>query len=149
VEVNQLNNNTTYGRKDQIIMLKPLILLKNNYFLIMLWDKMFMCIMGILSLKRQLIINILEDITMSKFFLKKSWVNLDMCIEDYYNSGTTIEEVREKLNWSPYSNIVGQQVKLSRHTIEEIDEETYKNKIKKSNSPDSTKKTVSLKDCKE
>jgi hypothetical protein len=149
VEVNQLNNNTTYGRKDQIIMLKPLILLTNNYFLIMLWDKMFMCIMGILSLKRQLIINILEDITMSKFFLKKSWVNLDMCIEDYYNSGTTIEEVREKLNWSPYSNIVGQQVKLSRHTIEEIDEETYKNKIKKSNSPDSTKKTVSLKDCKE
>ena len=115
----------------------------------MLWDKMFMCIMGILSLKRQLIINILEDITMSKFFLKKSWVNLDMCIEDYYNSGTTIEEVRENLNWSPYSNIVGQQVKLSRHTIEEIDEETYKNKIKKSNSPDSTKKTVSLKDCKE
>ena len=130
-------------------MLKPLILLTNNYFLIMLWDKMFMCIMGILSLKRQLIINILEDITMSKFFLKKSWVNLDMCIEDYYNSGTTNEEVREKLNWSPYSNIVGQQVKLSRHTIEEIDEETYKNKIKKSNSPDSTKKTVSLKDCKE
>jgi hypothetical protein len=149
VEVNQLNDNTTYGRKDQIIMLKPLILLTNNYFLIMLWDKMFMCIMGILSLKRQLIINILEDITMSKFFLKKSWVNLDMCIEDYYNSGTTIEEVRENLNWSPYSNIVGQQVKLSRHTIEEIDEETYKNKIKKSNSPDSTKKTVSLKDCKE
>ena len=130
-------------------MLKPLILLTNNYFLIMLWDKMFMCIMGILSLKRQLIINILEDITMSKFFLKKSWVNLDMCIEDYYNSGTTIEEVRENLNWSPYSNIVGQQVKLSRHTIEEIDEETYKNKIKKSNSPNSTKKTVSLKDCKE
>ena len=130
-------------------MLKPLILLTNNYFLIMLWDKMFMCIMGILSLKRQLIINILEDITMSKFFLKKSWVNLDMCIEDYYNSGTTIEEVRENLNWSPYSYIVGQQVKLSRHTIEEIDEETYKNKIKKSNSPDSTKKTVSLKDCKE
>ena len=130
-------------------MLKPLILLTNNYFLIMLWDKMFMCIMRILSLKRQLIINILEDITMSKFFLKKSWVNLDMCIEDYYNSGTTIEEVRENLNWSPYSNIVGQQVKLSRHTIEEIDEETYKNKIKKSNSPDSTKKTVSLKDCKE
>ncbi len=130
-------------------MLKPLILLTNNYFLIMLWDKMFMCIMSILSLKRQLIINILEDITMSKFFLKKSWVNLDMCIEDYYNSGTTIEEVRENLNWSPYSNIVGQQVKLSRHTIEEIDEETYKNKIKKSNSPDSTKKTVSLKDCKE
>ena len=105
-------------------MLKPLILLTNNYFLIMLWDKMFMCIMGILSLKRQLIINILEDITMSKFFLKKSWVNLVMCIEDYYNSGTTIEEVRENLNWSPYSNIVGQQVKLSRHTIEEIDEET-------------------------
>ena len=130
-------------------MLKPLILLTNNYFLIMLWDKMFMCIMSILSLKRQLIINILEDITMSKFFLKKSWVNLDMCIEDYYNSGTTIEEVRENLNWSPYSNIVGQQVKLSRHTIEEIDEETYKNKIKKSNSPNSTKKTVSLKDCKE
>jgi hypothetical protein len=86
---------------------------------------------------------------MSKFFLKKSWVNVDMCIEDYYNSGTTIEEVGQKLNWSPYSNIVGKQVKLSRHTIEEIDEETYKDKIKKSNSPDATKKAVSLEDCEE
>ena len=122
------------------------------YFLIMLWAKMFKCIMGILPSKKgikQLITNILEDITMSKFFLKKSWVNVDMCIEDYYNSGTTIEEVGQKLNWSPYSNIVGKQVKLSRHTIEEIDEETYKDKIKKSNSPDATKKAVSLEDCEE
>ena len=131
---------------------KPLILLDKKYFYLMFTWQMFNCIIEILSFYKTAFhkaINILEDITMSKFFLKKSWVNVDMCIEDYYNSGTTIEEVGQKLNWSPYSNIVGKQVKLSRHTIEEIDEETYKDKIKKSNSPDATKKAVSLEDCEE
>ena len=33
----------------------------------------------------------------NKFFLKKSWVNVDVCIEDYYNSGTTLEQAKEKL----------------------------------------------------
>ena len=70
----------------------------------------------------------------NKFFLKKTWVNVDVCVEDYYNSGTTLAQVKEKINWSPYSNIISKEVKHSRHTVEEIDEETFKNKIKKSDS---------------
>ena len=85
----------------------------------------------------------------NKFFLKKSWVNVDVCVEDYYNSGTPFEQAKENLNWSPYSNIVSRDVKLARHTVEEIDEETYKEKIKKSNGLSSKEKAVSVKDCKE
>ena len=80
--------------------------------------------------------------------MKNSWVNVDMCSADYYNSGTTFEQAKENLNWSPYSNIIGKEVKFQRNTVEEIDEETYKNKIKKSNSTDANEKTVSIKDCK-
>ena len=94
-------------------------------------------------------INILEDISMSnKYFLKKSWVNVDVCIEDYHNSGTTLEDL-QKIKWSPYSNIISREVKETRHTVEEIDEKTYKEKIKKSNGLSSEAKTVSVKDCKE
>ena len=85
----------------------------------------------------------------NKFFLKKSWVNVDVCVEDYYNSGTTLYQAKENLNWSPYSNITSKDVKVQRHTVEEIDEKTYKNKIKKSNGEDVETKRVSLKDCKE
>ena len=85
----------------------------------------------------------------NKFFMKKSWVNVDMCIEDYYNSGTVLSQAKENLNWSPYSNIIGKEVKFQRNTVEEIDEETYKNKIKKSNGEAIETKRVSLKDCKE
>ncbi len=89
--------------------------------------------------------NILEGIDMSnKFFLKKSWINLDVCVEDYYNSGTTLEQAKEKLNWSPYSTIVGRTAKVSRHTVEEIDEETYKDKIKKSNGKTLDEKAISI-----
>ena len=98
----------------------------------------------------QIIYNILEGIDMSnKFFLKKSWINLDVCVEDYYNSGTTLEQAKENLNWSPYSTIVGRTAKLSRHTVEEIDEETYKTKIKKSNSKTLDEKAISIKDTTE
>ena len=85
----------------------------------------------------------------NKFFMKKSWVNVDMCIEDYYNSGTLLHHAKENLNWSPYSNIVGKEVKVHRNTVEEIDEETYINKVKKSNGENPETKRVSLKDCKE
>ena len=85
----------------------------------------------------------------NKFFMKKSWVNVDMCIEDYYNSGTLLNQAKENLNWSPYSNIIGKEVKFQRNTVEEIDEETYNNKVKKSNGEDIETKRVSLKDCKE
>ena len=85
----------------------------------------------------------------NKFFMKKSWINVDMCIEDYYNSGTDYYKAKENLNWSPYSSIVNKEVKWDRNTIEEIDEETYKNKIKKSNIKSIDGKKVSIKDCKE
>ena len=65
----------------------------------------------------------------NKYFLKKSWVNVDVCVEDYHNSGTTLKDL-EKLNWSPYSNIISREVK-------------------KSNGLSSKEKTVSVKDCKE
>lgn len=114
--------------------------------------QMFICIIGVLSLIKTAFhktINILEDISMSnKYFLKKSWVNVDVCVEDYFNSGTTLQDL-EKLNWSPYSNIISREVKKTRHTIEEIDEKTYKEKVEKSNGLSSEAKAVSVKDCKE
>ena len=114
--------------------------------------QMFICIIGVLSLIKTAFhktINILEDISMSnKYFLKKSWVNVDVCVEDYHNSGTTLKDL-EKLNWSPYSNIISREVKKTRHTIEEIDEKTYKEKVAKSNGLSSEAKAVSVKDCKE
>ena len=131
---------------------KPLILLDKKYFYLMFTWQMFICIIGVLSLIKTAFlktINILEDISMSnKYFLKKSWVNVDVCIEDYHNSGTTLKDL-EKLNWSPYSNIISREVKKTRHTIEEIDEKTYKEKVEKSNGLSSKAKAVSVKDCKE
>ena len=131
---------------------KPLILLDKKYFYLMFTWQMFICIIGVLSLIRTAFhktINILEDISMSnKYFLKKSWVNVDVCVEDYHNSGTTLKDL-EKLNWSPYSNIISREVKKTRHTIEEIDEKTYKEKVEKSNGLSSEAKAVSVKDCKE
>ena len=131
---------------------KPLILLDKKYFYLMFTWQMFICIIGVLSLIKTAFhktINILEDISMSnKYFLKKSWVNVDVCVEDYFNSGTTLQDL-EKLNWSPYSNIISREVKKTRHTIEEIDEKTYKNKVEKSNGLSSKEKAVSVKDCKE
>ena len=131
---------------------KPLILLDKKYFYLMFTWQMFNCIIEILSFYKTAFhkaINILEDISMSnKYFLKKSWVNVDICVEDYYNSGTTLKDL-EKLNWSPYSNIISREVKKTRHTIEEIDEKTYKEKVEKSNGLSSETKAVSVKDCKE
>ena len=131
---------------------KPLILLDKKYFYLMFTWQMFISIIRILPFIKVAFhktINILEDITMSnKYFLKKSWVNVDVCVEDYYNSGTTLKDL-EKLNWSPYSNIISREVKTTRHTIEEIDEKTYKEKVEKSNGLSSETKAVSVKDCKE
>ena len=132
---------------------KPLILLDKKYFIAMFTWQMFTCIIEILSFYKTAFhktINILEDIYMSsKFFLKKSWVTVNVCVEDYYNSGSTLEDVKENLNWSKYSNIIEREAKVNRHTIEEIDEETYKDKVKKSNGTPIAKKKVSLEDCTE
>ena len=126
---------------------KPLILLDKKYFYLMFTWQMFISIIRILPFIKVAFhktINILEDITMSnKYFLKKSWVNVDVCVEDYHNSGTTLKDL-EKLNWSPYSNIISREVKKTRHTIEEIDEKTYKEKVEKSNGLSSeTKSSIS------
>ena len=131
---------------------KPLILLDKKYFYLMFTWQMFLSIIRLLPFIKVAFhktINILEDITMSnKYFLKKSWVNVDVCVEDYHNSGTTLKDL-EKLNWSRYSNIISREVKKTRHTIEEIDEKTYKEKVEKSNGLSSEAKAVSVKDCKE
>ena len=67
--------------------------------------QMFICIIEELSLIKTAIhktINILEDISMSnKYFLKKSWVNVDVCIEDYHNSGTTLKDLEKMLTQLP------------------------------------------------
>ena len=132
---------------------KPLILLDKKYFITMFTWQMFKCIIEILSFHKTAFLktkNILEDIYMSsKFFLKKSRVTVNVCVEDYYNSGSTLEDVKENLNWSNYSNIIEREAKVNRHTIEEIDEETYKDKVKKSNGTPIAKKKVSLEDCTE
>jgi hypothetical protein len=80
--------------------------------------------------------------------LKKTWVNVDICVEDYYNSGTTLDQVKKSLNWSPYSNIINRDVKETRHTVEEIDEETFKTKIKNSTKEKDTNKSVTFSDIK-
>ena len=76
---------------------KPLILLDKKYFYLMFTWQMFISIIRILPFIKVAFhktINILEDITMSnKYFLKKSWVNVDVCVEDYHNSGTTLKDL--------------------------------------------------------
>ena len=114
---------------------------------------MFQCIIDILSfyLIQTFIQNILQTglyLMSNKFFLKKTWVNVDICVEDYYNSGTTLDQVKKSLNWSPYSNIINRDVKETRHTVEEIDEETFKTKIKNSTKEKDTNKSVTFSDIK-
>ena len=132
---------------------KPLILLDKKYFITMFTWQMFKCIIEILSFHKTAFLktkNILEDIYMSdKFFLIKSWVTVEVCVEENNNSGSRLEDVKENLNWSNYSNIIEREAKVNRHTIEEIDEETYKDKVKKSNGTPIAKKKVSLEDCTE
>ena len=65
----------------------------------------------------------------NKFFMKKSWVNVDMCIEDYYNSGTVLSQAKENLNWSPYSNIIGKEVKFQRNNCQPIPVDSVNNLI--------------------
>ena len=52
----------------------------------------------------------------NKYFLKNLGVNVDVCIEDYHNSGTTLEDL-QKQNGVPYSNIISREEK-TRHTCE-------------------------------
>ncbi len=82
---------------------------------------------------------------MTKFILKKSYVSLDLQIEDYFEDVKDEEKLKKKIEFSDNAFIVSKQAKETRATIEEIDEKTFKNKIKKATEKN---KTVSTKDIK-
>ncbi len=68
---------------------------------------------------------------MTKFYLKKSYVNLDLLIEDYYEDVKDEEKLKKKIEFSDNAIIISKDAKYTRATIEEIDEKTFKNKLKK------------------
>ena len=82
---------------------------------------------------------------MTKFFLKKSYVNLDLQIEDYFEDVKDENKLKNKINFSEKAIIVSKEVKQTRATIEEIDEKSFKEKIKNVNRKN---KTVTTKDIK-
>jgi hypothetical protein len=82
---------------------------------------------------------------MTKFILKKSYVNLDLQIEDYFEDVKDENKLKNKINFSEKAIIVSKEVKQTRATIEEIDEKSFKEKIKNVNSKN---KTVTTKDIK-
>lgn len=82
---------------------------------------------------------------MSKFILKKSYVNLDLEIDDYFEDVKDEEKLKNKIEFSDNATIVSKDVKQTRATIEEIDEKTFKNKTKKISEKN---KTVTTKDIK-
>ena len=71
---------------------------------------------------------------MSKFYLKKTYINLDMTIDDCFYNITDETKLQKKVQFTPNSYISKRDVKLLRSTIEEITEKEYKEKIKKANS---------------
>jgi len=82
---------------------------------------------------------------MTKFILKKSYVNLDLQIEDYFEDVKDENKLKNKINFSEKAIIVSKEVKQTRATIEEIDEKSFKEKIKNVNSKN---KKVTTKDIK-
>lgn len=82
---------------------------------------------------------------MTKFILKKSYVNLDLQIEDYFEDVKDEDKLKDKIIFSDNASIISKEVKYTRATIEEIDEKTYKAKLKKISEKN---KTVTTKDIK-
>ena len=68
---------------------------------------------------------------MTKFILKKSYVNLDLEIEDYFQDVKDEDKLKDKIIFSDNASIISKEAKYTRATIEEIDEKTYKAKLKK------------------
>lgn len=87
---------------------------------------------------------------MSKFILKKTYVNIDMCIEDYFEivKDKDEEKLKRKINFTDNALIVDKEVKKTRATIEEIDEKTFKQKIQNSNTKSKKNNTISTQDIK-
>lgn len=80
---------------------------------------------------------------MSKFILKKSYISLDLMIEDYYQDVKNLDKLQKKIEFSDNAMITSKDVRQTRATIEEIDEKTFKEKIKKISEKN---KTVTTKD---
>jgi hypothetical protein len=85
---------------------------------------------------------------MSKFILKKTYINLDMCIEDYYEDVKDETKLKNKITFTDNALIISKDVKKTRATIEEINEKTFKQKIQNSNSKSKKNNTVSTQDIK-
>jgi len=83
---------------------------------------------------------------MSKFYLKKSYINLDMTLEDCFDNITDENKLKKKLQFSSNAFISNRDVKLVRSTIEEITEKQYQEQIKKANSKKN--KSISLNEIK-
>jgi len=83
---------------------------------------------------------------MSKFYLKKSYVNLDMTLEDCFDNITDENKLKKKLQFTPNVFISNKDVKLIRSTIEEITEKQYQEQIKKANNKKN--KSISLNEIK-
>tara|TARA_R110000803_G_scaffold209645_1_gene279706 strand:- start:2425 stop:2682 length:258 start_codon:yes stop_codon:yes gene_type:complete len=71
---------------------------------------------------------------MSKFYLKKTYVNVDMEIQDCFDNVTDESKLQKKVKFTSNASIVKRNVKLIRSTVEEIDEKKYKEQSKKANS---------------
>ena len=82
---------------------------------------------------------------MTKFILKKSYVNLDLQIEDVFENVKDEDKLKDKIIFSDNASIISKEAKYTRATIEEIDEKTYKAKLKKISEKN---KTVTTKDIK-
>jgi DMSO/TMAO reductase YedYZ molybdopterin-dependent catalytic subunit len=82
---------------------------------------------------------------MTKFILKKSYVNLDLQIEDVFENVKDEEKLKKKIEFSDNAIIINKEAKYTRATIEEIDEKTYKARIKKVSDKN---RTVTTKDIK-
>ena len=80
---------------------------------------------------------------MSKFILKKTYINLNMCIEDYYEDVKDETKLKNKITFTDNALIISKDVKKTRATIEEINEKTFKQKIQNSNSKSKKNNTVS------
>ena len=66
---------------------------------------------------------------MSKFYLKKSYVNAHICVDDYHENVKNEEKLKQKIKFTDNATIVSRDVKETRNTIEEITEKEYNKKI--------------------
>lgn len=71
---------------------------------------------------------------MSKFYLKKTYVNVDMVVEDCFDNVTDESKLQKKVQFTSNAIVAERNVKFIRSTVEEINEKKYKEQVKKSTS---------------